>query len=309
MRPPSRAMRTPSLKFLKTFHLAAKRGSFKAAADELCITASAVSHQIKLLEDQLGVALFERGPHSLAVTAAGSYFLDSIEAIFSRLELATEQLRNRFSRNVLRLHVPSFFASELLVPHLADFSSAQPDIDLQIATRVSPDEEHPEDADISIVVGKGAWPDVQATHLFPQTFVPAGQPELLRHKRINSAADVVNQVLVADRSRPDLWDQWATMFGVGALRPKQLIHFDSMSSVVHAAEQGVGIALVSAPLAAARFAAGTLSKILPNELTTGESYYLVARRNDAQRADVQALVDWLLHQFGRSESQLDIVNQ
>jgi len=302
-------MRDPSLKFLKTFHIAAKRGSFKAAADELCITASAVSHQIKLLEDQLGVVLFERGAHSLALTAAGSHFLDNIEALFSRLETAIEQLRNRFSRSVLRLHVPSFFASELLVPHLADFSNAQPDIDLQIATRVTPDEEHPEDADISIVVGKGTWPDVQATHLFPQTFVPAGQPDLLRNKQINTAADFVNQVLVADRSRPDLWDQWAAMFGVGALRPKQLIHFDSMSAVVQAAEQGVGIALVSAPLAAARFAAGTLRKIVPNELTTGESYYLVARHNAAQRADVQSLVNWLLQQFGESESQPDVVNR
>jgi len=107
----------------------------------LCITASAVSHQIKLLEDQLGVVLFERGAHSLALTAAGSHFLDSIEALFARLETAVEQLTNRFSRSVLRLHVPSFFASELLVPRLTDFSNAQPDIDLQIATRVTPDEE------------------------------------------------------------------------------------------------------------------------------------------------------------------------
>jgi len=302
-------MPLPSYKFLRTFQVVAKLQSFKAAADELCITASAVSHQIKLLEDQLGVVLFERGAHSLALTAAGSHFLDNIEALFSRLETAIEQLRNRFSRSVLRLHVPSFFASELLVPHLADFSNAQPDIDLQIATRVTPDEEHPEDADISIVVGKGTWPDVQATHLFPQTFVPAGQPDLLRNKQINTAADFVNQVLVADRSRPDLWDQWAAMFGVGALRPKQLIHFDSMSAVVQAAEQGVGIALVSAPLAAARFAAGTLRKIVPNELTTGESYYLIARRNAALRADVQSLVDWLLQQFGGAKSQLDIVNR
>jgi len=85
--------------------------------------------------------------------------------------------------------------------------------------------------------------------------------------------------------------------------------FDSMSAVVQAAEQGVGIALVSAPLAAARFAAGTLRKIVPNEFTTGESYYLVARHNAAQRADVQSLVNWLLQQFGGSEAHLDVVNR
>ena len=125
-------MQTPSLRFLKTFHIAAKLGSFKAAAEELSVTASAVSHQIKVLERQLGLSLFERGPRSLSLTAAGALYLENIDALFSRLESVTEQLRRRFSREVVRLQVPPFFASELLVPRLSSFSATHGDIDIQI---------------------------------------------------------------------------------------------------------------------------------------------------------------------------------
>src|SRR5690348_11683141 len=99
-------MRLPSLKFLKTFQVAAQRQSFKSAADELCITPSAVSHQVKSLESQLGIPLFDRGPHSLFLNEAGRNYLQALDAIFGRLEAATEQLRMRYGRSVVRLHVP-----------------------------------------------------------------------------------------------------------------------------------------------------------------------------------------------------------
>jgi len=143
-------MQTPSLRFLKTFHIAAKLGSFKAAAEELSVTASAVSHQMKVLEEQLGLALFERGPRSLSLTPAGALYLENIDALFSRLDSVTEQLRLRFSRLVVRLQVPPFFASELLVPRLSSFSATHADIDIQIQTDMAPNEHHPPDADVSI---------------------------------------------------------------------------------------------------------------------------------------------------------------
>ena len=291
-------MQTPSLRFLKTFHIAAKLGSFKAAAQELCVTASAVSHQIKALEQQLGVSLFNRGPRSLSLSAAGAQYLENIDAVFSRLESVTEQLKRRFSRAVVRLQVPPFFASELLVPRLSSFGALHGDIDIQIETDIAPHEEHASDADVSIVVGTGQWPDVQATRLFPQAYIVAGAPELLREARIESVADLLQQPLIAHKRRRDLWDRWAAMFGVEPLRPKQLIEFNSMASIVHAAEQGVGIALVSAPVAAQRFAKGSLVKVFDDELVTGDAYYLVTRPEDAQRLGVRALIGWMLQQYG-----------
>ena len=291
-------MHAPSLKFLKTFHIAAKRGSFKAAAAELCVTASAVSHQIKALEQQLGVLLFDRGPRSLSLTAAGATYLENIDAVFSRLESVTEQLQRRFSRTVVRLQVPPFFASELLVPRLSSFGALHGDIDIQIETDIAPNKEHSPDADVSIVVGTGQWSDLQATRLFPQAYVAACSPALLRQVCVQRPEDLASVPLIGHNRRRELWGRWTTLFGIEPLRPKQLIEFNSMASIVHAAEQGVGIALVSAPVAAARFAAGSLVKVFDEELTTGESYYLVTRPEDAQRLGVRALIGWMLQQYG-----------
>jgi LysR family transcriptional regulator, glycine cleavage system transcriptional activator len=295
-------MLSPPLRFLKTFHIAARRGSFKAASDELFVTASAVSHQIKALEDQLGLMLFNRGARTLTLTPAGTYYIEHIEAVFSRLELATEQLHMRFAREVVRLKIPPFFASELLLPRLASFSAMHADTDIQIATDFTPNKEHGADCDVSVVVGNGQWNDVQATELFAQTYVPACSPTMLHGAHIRDAADLAQRPLIAHNQRPDLWDRWAAMAGIESLRPKQLIHFDTMSAVVHAAEQGVGIALVSAPLSASRFNSGTLTRLFDRELATGESYYLVTRRPDTDRPGVAHLIGWMLRQFGDSRT-------
>ena len=118
-------MRTPSLKAIKTFQIAARHSSFAVAADELCITPSAVSHQIKTLETQLGLPLFSRGARALALTDAGARYLEQIDDLFTRLESVTEQLRARFGRSSVRLHVPAYFASEMLLPRLSEFSKRQ----------------------------------------------------------------------------------------------------------------------------------------------------------------------------------------
>jgi LysR family glycine cleavage system transcriptional activator len=127
-------MRLPSLKFLKTFQVAARLQSFKAAAEELFVTPSAVSHQIKALEEQLGVALFERGVRTLKLTDAGAHYLEHINDIFSKLESVTEQLQERYGRSIIRLNVPPFFANELLLPRLASFSQAREETDIRIET-------------------------------------------------------------------------------------------------------------------------------------------------------------------------------
>ncbi len=176
-------MRTPSLKAIKTFQIAAKHSSFAVAADELCITPSAVSHQIKTLETQLGLPLFSRGARALALTDAGARYLEQIDDLFMRLESVTEQLRARYGRNSVRLHVPAYFASEMLLPRLSEFSQLHDGIDLRIDTsgrRTAA--QHVAEADISVVVGTGPWNGLVAHPLFAQTMVPACSPELLAEK-------------------------------------------------------------------------------------------------------------------------------
>jgi LysR family glycine cleavage system transcriptional activator len=289
-------MRLPSLKFLKTFQVAAVRSSFKAAADELCITPSAVSHQIKALEEQLGVPLFERGPHSLTLTEAGAHYLKHMDSLFAKLESATEQLQVRYGRGVVRLHMPPFFATELLLPKLSSLLESQPDTDIHINTALAPQQPHPPDADVSIVVNAAPESGLDCHKLFSQAFVPACAPTLLQRSPITQLADLNEHTLIVHEARRDAWERWGRCVGA-RVRPKKIVRFDTMATAAEAAEHGVGVALVSSHIANERFSQGSLVRVFDTELETGDSYFLLIRHEDATRPDIRALTEWLLNEF------------
>lgn len=289
-------MRLPSLKFLKTFQVAAAKLSFKAAAEELFITASAVSHQIKTLEEQLGVALFERGAHSLTLTEAGEKYLQHMEYVFARLESVTEQLQVRYGRSLVRLNIPPFFASEMLLPKLPRLLEAQPDTDIHINTILAPLQSHPADADISIVVDAAPADGLASHKLFSQAFVPACSPLLLERAAISSFEDLNHHTLIEHEARRHGWQRWAERLGA-QLRPRKVVRFDTMDTAAQAAEHGVGVALVSSRLGNQRFAQGSLVKLFDTELETGESYYLLLRREDAERPHIRVFTQWMLEEF------------
>lgn len=291
-------MNAVPLKLLKTFQIAGHRGSFIAAGGELHITASAVSHQIRQLEQHLGVSLFERRPRSLALSEAGAWYLAQLDEVFGLLNSATAQLRARYAKVVLRLQVPPFFAQELLLPRLAEFSAAHPDTDIRIATRIAPEDVHPEDADVSVVIGKGQWPGLRVERLFAQSFIPVCSPQLLQSSGVKDVAQLAGESLIVHTRRHDLWERWAASVGLQSLQPRQELRFDTMSAVVDAAERGVGFALVSAPLTRGRFARGALQRVFDQEITTGESYFVLLRAADAERPGVRALRSWLVAEFG-----------
>ncbi len=287
-------MRLPSLKFLKTFQVAAKLKSFKAAAEELFITPSAVSHQIKALEEQLGVALFERGVRTLSLTDAGAHYLEHIDDIFAKLESVTEQLQQRYGRTIIRLNVPPFFANELLLPRLATFSQSREETDIRIETTFATPKAHPSDADLSIVVGAGPWEGLTVHELFAQSFIAACSPGFLAENPIRHYADLNGKTLLLHEERRDAWERWAQGLGIEPIKPNRLVRLDTMSAVVLAAEQGVGVALVPSRLCADRFAEGGLVKLFDAELTTHESYVLLQRPEDTGREELQELVRWIL---------------
>jgi LysR family glycine cleavage system transcriptional activator len=287
-------MRLPSLKFLKTFQVAARLRSFKAAAGELFVTPSAVSHQIKSLERQVGVTLFERGVRTLTLTDAGAHYLDHINDIFAKLESVTEQLQLRYGRTIIRLNVPPFFANEMLLPRLASFSQAREETDIRIETSFSTPKTHPPEADLSIVVGSGPWNGLTVHELFAQTFIAACAPEYLLENRIDSYADLNGKSLLVHEERRDAWERWALGLGIEPIKPTRLVRLDTMAAVVLAAEQGVGVALVPTLLSADRFAAGGLVKLFDAELATNESYVLLHRPEDHAREDLQELTRWIL---------------
>jgi LysR family transcriptional regulator, glycine cleavage system transcriptional activator len=294
-------MRTPSLKAIKTFQIAAKHSSFAVAADALCITPSAVSHQIKTLETQLGLPLFSRGARALALTDAGARYLEQIDDLFTRLESVTEQLRARFGRSSVRLHVPAYFASEMLLPRLSEFSQLHDGVDLRIDTSGAHGRTHTAEADISIVVGSGPWNGLVAHPLFAQTMVPACSPELLAERPVNRYEDLNSHTLLVHEARRDDWDRWATAVGMKALRPAQIVRIDSMSSATRAAEKKIGIALLPAELSRRKFATGRLARVFDDELVTEENYTLLVRTEDESRDDIRALCAWLIDSCRKGE--------
>lgn len=289
-------MRLPPLKYLRTFQMAGRHLSFKKAADELAVTGSAVSHQIKNLEAFLGVELFERKARALEFTVAGQRYFDFLDSMFMHLEIETRQL-SHFRRSSVRLWLPPFFASEALLSSLSSFAEIDPEIDIRVSTQSNEMNTHPVEADLSVLVGKGDWPQLTTYRLFARSAVIACSPALFAENKFDSYASLSGQTLIVHDDGRDNWERWATTFGIPDFEPKRLLRFDSMAAVVNAAEQGLGVALVSWPLAKRRFTSGALVRVFERELATGESFYLAHRPKAAQRAEVQALAKWMLEKF------------
>jgi LysR family transcriptional regulator, glycine cleavage system transcriptional activator len=294
-------MRLPSTRVLKAFQLAAQTGSFKIAAAQLFLTPSAVSYQIKGLEEELGVQLFRRGVRTLTLTDAGACYLAEIDVLFERLESATRDLRTRFRRGSLRLRVVPLFANEFLLPRIARLHQAQPQIDLQIETERGT-EIHPKDADISIVFGAGSWDGLTSHRLFAQNYVPACAPGLLAGKSTLTIEELNTHTLLEYEEHKDAWRQWAESAGFEPPRPRNRIRFDSMMSMVHAAERSAGIALVPAPLTADRFRRQALAQPFREELATSDCYFLVHRPDEESRPEVGAFVSWIVSELPRTEA-------
>ena len=163
----------PQFRGLRAFCEAARSGSFKAAADELCVTSSAVSHQIRALEEHLGVRLFERKTRAIELTSIGADYYRKVAPLLASIDAASNEIRRGSIKTVLRIQMPDFFASELFVPRMSEFSNCYPDIDLRIESlpsRVSPDSAT---GDVVVMLtGKQAeFPVIEK--LFPVRYVPA----------------------------------------------------------------------------------------------------------------------------------------
>src|SRR6267378_7201733 len=161
-----RLSRPPPLRNLRAFCAAARQGSFKFAADELCLTPSAVSHQMKELEATLGLRLFERKTRSLELTTAGHRLLEEVEPLLEALDSALAQLARSHGRQMLRVRLPALFASELFIPRLASFCETHPLIDVQLDTHDPRPTSHPATADISILLSDSAPPGLKSARLF-----------------------------------------------------------------------------------------------------------------------------------------------
>ncbi len=289
-----------SLRGLRTFCLAARHNSFRQAADALFVTASAVSHQIIRLEEEIGTPLFERQPRAVALTPAGRSLYEELGPLIEELDAAVSRHRGSAVRETLRISVQPFFASELFVPSLNEFTRRHPEIDLEVQTSDEAAEKHPTKADVSIRIFKSEPQALNAKRLFALKLVPAGSPEFKRQLRTKGKKVLTDFPRVVHESRPKAWDDWQHESGIRLSDASKLVRLDSMIAVARAAERGLGAALVPTQLSDSWFRSGKLVRLFDDELETTDAYYLAYREDDAGRDAVQHFEDWALQKFAEA---------
>lgn len=280
------------LRGLRTFCLAARYLSFKKAADELCLSASAVSHQIGDLEDELGVKLFERHTRSISLTHKGHELYDEIEPHLAAIDEAANRVKQNAARVPLLVQMPEFFASELLMPIISDFSDHHQDVDLRIESMDSAGEANI-DADINIVLSRHRPATSHAQKLFPIRYIPACSESFLAdcQRKGFSGIDAINgSTILLHKARPQAWARWARYAGVGNIKPKQIIFVDSMFALARAAQQSAGIALIPMPVSKAWFDSGELVPLHHTELVTEDYYWMTL--NDKSLNKMAANIFW-----------------
>jgi LysR family glycine cleavage system transcriptional activator len=298
MSPGWSSVRTPPLRLLRAFYFAGKHLSFKSAAERLALTPSAVSHQVKELEEHLGVALFQRRTRAITLTPTGRQLLEDLEPALVALQEAVLRASRSSARRQLHIVMPPFFASELFAPRLHDFHDRHPSIDLQVDTRDPRPKQHPLHSDVSVLLAsREPDDDVEAVRLFPLRLVAACSRELSETLVGADRSRLRDHALIMHRTRADAWERWAEQAGFDLTGARNVVEFDSMFAVARAAERGAGIALVPSALCQPWFESGALVRIEALELETDDAYYLVARRDDLARPEVQALTSWTLEQF------------
>lgn len=289
--------RLPSLKALRTFQVAGKYLSFKDAADELFITASAVSHQVKGLEEYLGMELMTRKTRSLVFTSAGKQYFEFLDEMFERLESETHQLWAEHGRKMVRLNVPSFFTSELLMPKLDALNALIPDIDIRLNTLPSGMAEHSSEADLSILLGTDNWPNLKTHRLFAGHLVVAASPSLMKGFDSKSYKSLDGKTLIVHENRPDGWADWANDIGIETPTAGKILRFDSMTSVMQALTKGLGFGIVYWPLSDSYFYSGSIVRVFESYPEANEDFYLAFRPEDAKRPEIITIINWLREEF------------
>lgn len=289
--------RKTSLRGLRTFCAAAEYTNFRAAAEHLFITASAVSHQVKNLEEEFGAKLFERKGRSLRLTKAGRALFDEVQPLIVELDAVTARHRRGQPREELRISVQPFFASELFVPRLTDFTRTHPEIEIKVDTSDESSEKHPANSDVSIRVFRSAPAGLASDRLFSLRLVPAASRAFRDSMKIAGTSISSDFPVIIHESRPGAWGEWQQISGVRIPATSKSLYLDSMIAVARAAEQGLGAALVPSQLSDSWFESGALVPLFPTELETEDAYYFVCRPAVEKTEPVRQLREWVLAQF------------
>ena len=284
---------------LRAFEASARHLSFSRAADELFVTQAAVSHQIRRLEDFLGVRLFRRLNRAVMLTDEGQALFGPVHNAFNGVDAAVRQVRGGLDSKRLTVSSLPSVASRWLVPRLGSFMEAYPDIDLRLAPNHDLTDFERDDVDVVVRYGRGRYPGLHVEWLFDEDLYPMCSPRLIgRFGNLDSPADLARYPLLHDDNRID-WTSWLRLVGADEVDPARGPVFNDSSMLIQAAVAGQGIALARSVLAEDDLEAGRLVRLFEQALPAELAYYLVYPPEHGQRPTVQAFRSWVLEQRQR----------
>lgn len=291
--------RLPSLNGLRAFEAAARHLSFTNAASELNVTQTAISHQIKRLEEELGLKLFIRQNRALALTPQGHDYLPGVRAAFNDLRLATDRLKRRDNDHVLTVSTLASMASKWLLPRISAFQRAHPDIDVRITTSTSMVDFKSGDVDAAIRYGRGQWPGLRADWLTADDLFPVCSPALRTGKNaLLKPQDLADYTLLhSSGGYDDDWRLWLTAAGLPADISKQPgLTFDMIFMTLQAAIDGLGVAIGRTTYVEGDLAKGRLVVPFDMRMPADAGFYLVSPEASSDSRKLKAFRDWLLSQ-------------
>jgi LysR family transcriptional regulator, glycine cleavage system transcriptional activator len=288
--------RLPSLNGLRAFEAAARHLSFTQAASELNVTQTAISHQIRRLEEELGVPLFIRKNRALALTPEASEYLPGIRAAFNDLRLATDRLLRKDDDNVLTISTLASLAAKWLLPRLSSFQEVHPEIDVRITTSTGLVDFRSGNVDAAIRYGRGHWPGLRAAWLMADEMFPVCSPALLSGKHpLRRPEDLRDHVLLHNTNNGDDWRLWLTAAGLPPDISKQPgITFDLILMTVQAAIDGMGVAMGRTSYVKDDIAKDRLVVPFKIALPADAGFYLVSPEGAPDSPKLRAFRQWLI---------------
>ena len=303
--------RLPPLNAIRAFEAAARHLSFTAAAKELYVTQAAVSHQVKALEEHLGIQLFLRRNRRLILTDAGQRYLPPLREALDMVHRATDRLRTAESTGALKVSVLTSFAAKWLIPRLARFWERHPEIDVLVSANDKLVDFAYDDHDMAIRYGRGHYPDLRADKLMHDAIFPVCSPRLLEGPNpLRSPADLKHHTLLHDTVQgteddPD-WRLWLKAAGVEDVDPARGPGFSHSSMALEAAIGGQGVVLGRSSLTVDDLAAGRLVQPFGPTMTSTFVYTIVSPREIADQPKVRLFREWLLEEGAAGRAGLDM---
>ena len=283
----------PSTSMLSAFESASRLGSFSRAAAELNLTQGAISRQIRALEDQLGVELFERTPQNVSLTNAGGQYAKEVSAALNQIRTATLNVMTNAEGGELRLAILPTFGAKWLIPRLAGFMNRYPDITISFKSHVAPFDFAKEQVDAAIHYGRPDWPNADCTFLMEEAVVPVYAPALAEANRIEAVADFTRLPLLHLSTRRDHFTRWFKLNGIEQDASEGLV-FEQFSTIAQAATAGLGVALMPRLFVDNELKTGTLVCFDQCECKSSSAYYLATPKHHGTYAPVRIFRQWLI---------------